>query len=133
MKSFLSLLIKLLICIIFINVSRLNYLQGTVAPHFNEPHYNKDPVITNNIWKPGKITVKYVETNPAITNPTITKSPLWRIDFDSPNAQFTRYNEYFVLSLPVSKNDMMVQMVDSQTRLLLVKIGKFWPSKLCFI
>ena len=31
----------------------------------------KDPVITNNISKPGRITVKYVETNP-----TITKSPL---------------------------------------------------------
>ena len=26
--------------------------------------------------------------------------------------QFTRYKEYFVLSLAVSKNDMMVQMVD---------------------
>ena len=34
----------------------------------NEPRYNKDPVITKNIWKPGRITVKYVETNPTITN-----------------------------------------------------------------
>ena len=32
------------------------------------PRYNKDTIITNNIWKPGRITVKYVETNPAITN-----------------------------------------------------------------
>ena len=30
----------------------------TVALRFNEPRYNEDPVITNNIWKPGKITVK---------------------------------------------------------------------------
>ena len=37
-----------------------------------EPRYNEDPVITNNIWKPGRITVKYVETNPAIMNPAIT-------------------------------------------------------------
>ena len=44
----------------------------TVAPLYNEPRYNEDPVITNNIWKPGRITVKYVETNPAIMNPTIT-------------------------------------------------------------
>ena len=28
----------------------------------NEPHYNKDPVITNNIWKPGRITVKWKQT-----------------------------------------------------------------------
>ena len=34
--------------------------------------YNEDPVITNNIWKPGRITVKYGETNPALTNPAIT-------------------------------------------------------------
>ena len=33
-----------------------------------EPRYNQDPVITKNIWKPGRITVKYVEMNPAITN-----------------------------------------------------------------
>ena len=48
---------------------RKRLFQGlTVAPRYNEPRYNEDPVITNNIWKPGKITVKYVETNPAITN-----------------------------------------------------------------
>ena len=48
----------------------------TVAPRYNEPRYNEDPVITSNIWKPGKITVKYEETNPALANPAITKSPL---------------------------------------------------------
>ena len=47
----------------------------TVAPRYNEPLYSEDPVITNNIWKPGRIAVKYVETNPAIMNPAITKSP----------------------------------------------------------
>ena len=90
----------------------------TVAPRYKEPRYGEDPVITNNIWKPGRITVKYVETNnvpryneprydedsvitnniwkPSIiteeyveTNPALTKSPLQRIDFDGPNAQFT--------------------------------------------
>ena len=53
--------------------------SNTVAPRYNdynEPRYNEDPVITNNIWKPGIITVKYGETNPAMTNPAITKSPL---------------------------------------------------------
>ena len=39
----------------------------TVEPRFNEPRFNEDPVITNNIWKPGRISVKYMETNPAIT------------------------------------------------------------------
>ena len=29
-----------------------------------------------------------------------------------PTNNFPRYNEYFVLSLEVSKNDMMIQMVD---------------------
>ena len=69
-----------------ITVSELNTSLGshhiTVGPRYNEPRYNEDPaVITNNIWKPGRIPVKYVETNPAITspaitNPAITKSPL---------------------------------------------------------
>ena len=48
----------------------------TVAPRYNEPRYNKDSVITNNIWKPSRIKVKDGETNPAIMNPLITKSPL---------------------------------------------------------
>ena len=42
---------------------------------------------------------KYVETNPAIINKIPTHNLL-------------RYNEYFVLSLPVHKNGMMIQMVD---------------------
>ena len=41
-------------------------LPVTVAPRYNE-----DPVIMNNIGKPGRITVKYVETNSAIMNPAI--------------------------------------------------------------
>ena len=45
--------------------------RDTVAPRYNEPRYNENPVMTNNIWKPGRITVKYGETNPAKT-----KSPL---------------------------------------------------------
>jgi len=53
-----------------------NNCSITVAPRYNELHYNEDPVITKNIWKPGRIRVKYVETNPVITNPAITKSPL---------------------------------------------------------
>ena len=48
----------------------------TVAPRYNELRYNEDPVRTKNIWKPGRIRVKYVETNPVKTNPAITKSPL---------------------------------------------------------
>ena len=55
----------------------------TVAPRYNEPHYDEDPVITNDIWKPSRSTVKYVETNPAITNPAITNW-FWRF-----HAQFT--------------------------------------------
>ena len=53
-----------------------NLCLVTVAPRYNKPRYNEDPVTTNNIWKPGRITVKYGETNPAITNPATTKSPL---------------------------------------------------------
>ena len=41
------------------------------------PRYKEDPVITGNIWKPGRITVKYVATHPAITNLAFTKSPLY--------------------------------------------------------
>ena len=50
-----------------INTQHFSLWSGvTVAPRYNE-----DPVITNNIWTPGRITVKYAETNPAIA-----KSPL---------------------------------------------------------
>ena len=43
-----------------------------MAPHYNEPRHNEDPVIKINIWKPGRITVKHVETSPAEYNePTI--------------------------------------------------------------
>ena len=58
------------------NTTELHEYAITVKPRFNEPRHNEDPVITNNIWKPGRISVKYMETNPAITNPAITKSPL---------------------------------------------------------
>ena len=34
------------------------------------------------------------------------------IDFDGPTCNLPCYNAYFVLSLAVSKNDMMIQMVD---------------------
>ena len=74
-----------------------------MAPRYNEPRYNEDPVITNNIWKPGRITVKYGKTNPAITNWLILTVPV---------RDLPRYNECLVLSLAVSKNDMMIQMFD---------------------
>ena len=89
------------------NIIYLETMRATVAPRYNKPQHSKDPVIMNNISKPGRITVKYVETNPAIT-----KSPLYQIDFDGPNAQFSRYTEYFVLSLTLGKHDMMIQMAD---------------------
>ena len=75
----------------------------TVAPRYNED----------------LVTVKYVETNPAITNPAktnpaITKSPLYNNELilTVPTHNLPRCNEHFVLSLAVSKNDMMIQMVD---------------------
>ena len=49
---------------------------NTVVPRYNEPLHNEDPVIKINIWKPGRITVNYVETSPAITNPRYK----WLID-----------------------------------------------------
>ena len=67
-----------------------------MAPRYNEPRDNEYPIITNNIWKPGRMTVKYVETNHGITN------------------TFWRSQRTVVLSLAVSKNDMMVQMLDKQ-------------------
>ena len=48
-----------------------------MTPRYNEPRYNEDPVITNVIWKPGRITVKYAEKNPAITNPAMTNRFWW--------------------------------------------------------
>ena len=45
---------------------------------------------------------KYVETNPAQI-------------YEIPTHNLLRYNEYFVLSLAVGKNSMMIQMVDSKS------------------
>ena len=39
-----------------------------------EPSYNEDPVVMKNICKSSRIIVKYVETNLAVTNSTITNS-----------------------------------------------------------
>ena len=103
----------------------LGYL-GTVAPRYNEPHYNKDPIITNNIWKSGRITVKYGETN--LTNPAITNW-FWL-------SQCTVYPAITnILSCRSQsiKTTWWYKWLISQTQLLLVKIGKLWPSKLCFI
>ena len=47
----------------------LYYPWGKMGDYsLSKPCHNKDPVITKNTWKPGRITVKYVETNPAIAN-----------------------------------------------------------------
>ena len=48
-------------------------------PAIKKPHYNKDPIILHNIWKPSRIKVKYV-------------------DFDGPNVQFTIYNFFCAIS-----------------------------------
>ena len=93
------------------NIQSKTMNTTTVAPRYNEPRYNEDPVITNNIWKPGRITVKYVETNPAITNPAITNR-FWR----SQRTIYPTITNIFVLSLAVSKNDMMVQMGDKPNK-----------------
>ena len=63
---------------------------------------------------PGRISVKYVETNLAITNPAITKSPLYNeLILTAPTHNLPHYTKYFVLlSLSVRKNGMMIQMVD---------------------
>ena len=95
---------------------------NTVAPRYNEPRYNKDPIIMN-IWKPGRITVTYGETNPAITNPAIKKFLLywfWR-------SQCTIYptmTNILSCRLQLAKTTWWYKWVISQIRLLLVKIGK---------
>ena len=75
--------------------------------------------------------------HPAKTIPTTTKTPLYRTTFKSPHNyskicgkkprynelflavstnNLPRYNEYFVLSLSVGKNDMKIQMADEPNR-----------------
>ena len=53
-----------------------------------------------------------METSPAITNPAITNPRYKELILTVPTHNLPRYNEYFVLSLSVSKNDMMIQMAD---------------------
>ena len=87
-------------------------IRSTVAPRYNEPRYNEDPVITNNIWKPGRIAVKYGETNPAITKPRYNEIRVITNWFGRSQWTIHPDNEYFVLSPAVGKNDMMIQMFD---------------------
>ena len=83
-----------------------------MGPRYIEPRYNEDPVITNNIWKPGRIAVKYGETNPAITKPRYNEIRVITNWFGRSQWTIHPDNEYFVLSPAVGKNDMMIQMVD---------------------
>ena len=103
-------------------------LTHTVAPRYNEPRYNEDSVITNNIWKPGRITVKYVEANPAITNPALTNWFWWFQRTIYP----TITNILSCHSQSV-KTTWWYKWLTSQTRLMLITIGKLCSSKLCFI
>ena len=117
---------KIFLNIILLRISQLS--TCTVAPCYNEPRYNEDPVITNNIWKPSRITVKYGETNPTVTNPAITNW-LWQ-------SQCTIYPTIRNISSCRSQSVKMTwwyKWLISQTQLLLVKIGKLWPLKVCFI
>lgn len=44
----------------------------------------------DSIWKPGRITVNYVETNRRYDEPRYSNEiPGIRIDFDGPDAKFT--------------------------------------------
>ena len=54
-----------------------------------------------------------METSPAITNPAITNPRYKELILTVPTHNLPRYNKYFVLSLSVSKNDMMIQMADN--------------------
>ena len=87
------------------------------------PRYNEDPVKTNDIWKPGRITVKYVEANPAIT------SWFWRCQ----RTIYPAITNILSCRSQSVKTTWWYKWLVSQTRLPLVKIGKRWPSKLCFI
>ena len=61
-------------------------------PVITNPRSNEGPLITNNIWQPARITVKHVETNPAITNLAshadvlrlVTRSSSWGGTRDKP-------------------------------------------------
>ena len=97
----------------------------TVAARYNKPRYNKDSVTTNNIWKPSRITVKYAETNPTITNHTITN----RFGLSQPTIYPTLMN-IFSCRLQSVKTTWWYKWLISQTWLILFKIGKLRPSKL---
>ena len=82
-----------------------------------EPRYSEDPVTTN-IWKSGRITVKICGNKPRYNEiPTRYNELILTV----PSDNLPRYNEYFVLVLSVSKNDMMIQMADKPNT---TRIGK---------
>ena len=71
-----------------------------------EPSYNEDPVVMKNICKSSRIIVKYVETNLAVTNSTITHSQNKIYILMVPMHNLSHCNKYFVrLLTAVSKND----------------------------
>ena len=72
-----------------------------MTPHYNEPRYNEDLVKT------------YEQHFKARQNYSkIYKTHYNELILTVPTHNLPRYNEYFVLSLAVSKNDMMIQIVD---------------------
>ena len=78
-------------------------MLSTVAPPYNEPRYNEDPVITNNM-KARQSYSKICGNKPRYNEMILT----------IPMHNLPHYNGYFVLSIAVRKNGMMIQMVDRQ-------------------
>ena len=131
-------------CVFYKKIPRLSQLNSELDPKrkilkkFNNttvaPRYNEDPVITSNIYKPGRITVKYVCGNKLRYNeprynetPTITNW-FWR----SQRAIYPAITYSLSCRSQSVKTTWWYKWLISQTWLLLVKIGKLWPSTLYF-
>ena len=71
------------------------------------PRYNEYPVVTNNIWKRQNYS-KICGNEPHYNEIPAIANWFWQ----SQRTIYPANNEYFVLSLAVSKHGMMMQMVD---------------------
>ena len=105
---------------------RPNFLQGSVYWNIKTrksllAEIVSPPTVGGRLWE----EVNVVQWQAAVTNPAITKTPLQRrpryneLILTVSTHNLPRNNEYFVLSLAVSKSDMMIQMVDRPNTTLL--------------
>ena len=115
------------ICSFFLRDSENAILYWLQTTSTVAPRYNEDPVITN-IWARQNYS-KTCGNKPRYNEIPVLTNWFWR----SQRPIYPAITNILSCRSQSVKETRWYKWLISQTRLLLVKIGKLWPSELCFI